>query len=65
MALNSICPKCSGSSFEMAETPVKGSKFRLSFVRCASCGCVVGVQDFYNIGSLIHELAEKLNAKLD
>jgi len=65
MASSSICPKCSSSRFEaVVETPKK-SNFKLLFVRCESCGTVVGVLDFYNIGALIHDLAEKINVKLD
>lgn len=65
MAFQSICPKCGKSSFEMAETPVTGSEFRLEFVRCASCGCVVGVTDYLNTPSLICKLAKRLNVDLD
>jgi predicted nucleic-acid-binding Zn-ribbon protein len=65
MALKSSCPKCESSSFEMSETPVSGSNFRLMFVRCSKCGCVVGVQDYFNSPHLIYKLAEKLNVNLD
>lgn len=64
MALQSICPKCDFSSFEIAETPVKNSNYRLMFVRCSSCGCVVGVKDFFNTPTLIHQLAKKLHVNL-
>ena len=64
MALQSICPKCESSSFEMSETPVANSNFRVMFVRCSSCGCVVGVKDYFNAPYLIHELAKKLNVKI-
>ena len=65
MASSSICPKCSGSRFEaVVETPRK-SNFKLLFVRCETCGTVVGVLDAYNIGALIHDLAEKINVKLN
>lgn len=65
MAFQSICPKCESSSFEIAETPVKNSNFKLMFVRCSTCGCVVGVKDFFNAPDLIYSLAKKLNVNLD
>lgn len=65
MALSSKCPSCSSTSFETAiETP-KESRFKLLFIRCASCGAVVGVLDYYNIGSMLQQLAKKLGFRLD
>jgi hypothetical protein len=40
------------------------SDFKLNFVQCASCGGVVGVTDYFNIGGLIHTLAGKMNIRL-
>ena len=52
-------------AFEMREAPsVRGSQFKLMFVQCVSCGAVVGVTDYYNIGNLLHELATKLGVRL-
>lgn len=62
---NSKCPKCQSSSFEIEEETPKGSGFKLMFVRCSSCKTVVGVADYYNIGSLLHKLAEKLHINLN
>jgi translation initiation factor 2 beta subunit (eIF-2beta)/eIF-5 len=50
--------------FEVVEKEPTHSNFKLLFVQCSSCGAVVGVLDHYNIGSLIHDLAEKLNVEL-
>ena len=61
MASKSICPRCGNSTFEMAPAVIEGAKFQLQFVRCASCGCVVGTVEGRNIGDLIRRLAEKLN----
>lgn len=64
MAISSQCPKCNSTSFEtVIETP-KRSNFKLLFIRCEKCGTVVGVLDYYNIGALIHDFAQKLNVKL-
>jgi hypothetical protein len=42
-----------------------GLELKLNFVQCASCGGVVGVTDFYNIGTLIRTLAKKMGFFLD
>lgn len=65
MASKSICPKCESASFEMSETSVSGSNYKLMFVRCSKCGCVLGVKDYFNAPQLIYKLAEKLNVSLD
>jgi hypothetical protein len=52
---HATCPKCSSSSFETAEFTPRGSNFKLNSVQCASCGAVVGVFDYYNVGNLIIE----------
>ena len=63
MAL-STCIKCGHSLFEVREVTPISSNFRLNFIQCASCGGVVGVIDFYNIGSLFHKLAENMGVDL-
>jgi hypothetical protein len=64
MAL-SICVRCGGNTFEVIEQrSVKNSNFKLNFVQCSGCGGVVGVLDFYNIGNMLHELAQKLGVRL-
>lgn len=61
----SRCPRCSNTKFEaIVETPVN-SNFELIFVRCTTCKTVVGVIDYYNVGSLVKKLAEKLKIDLD
>ncbi len=49
-----------------------GSAFVLYFVQCASCGGVVGVQEYHNIGAMlkkqqaaIKKLANGLNVYID
>lgn len=61
----STCPKCGGHSFELVENSPSNSKFKFLFIQCSSCGCVVGTQEYYNIGALIHKLAEKLHINID
>ena len=57
----SKCPKCDNTHFEMKENTPKDSNYRLLFVQCSSCGTVVGVMDYYNIGAKIREIEEELN----
>jgi RNase P subunit RPR2 len=59
----STCPKCDSTIFETKEGAVRGSNFKLTFVQCASCGAVVGVLDFFNIGQLVQDLAVRLTGK--
>ncbi|OSZ21153.1 hypothetical protein BVZ25_20710 [Klebsiella quasipneumoniae] len=54
------CPKCSSTRFEMKETVVSGSRYRLMFIQCASCGAAVGVQDYFNAGELLTRICKKL-----
>ncbi|WP_405604192.1 hypothetical protein [Polaribacter sp. Asnod1-A03] len=66
MAYSSKCPnpECSSSSFECEiETP-RNSNFKLQFIRCSSCGTVVGTQDYYNIGFIVQKIARKLGVNL-
>ncbi|MDO9536433.1 MAG: hypothetical protein Q7J85_14160 [Bacillota bacterium] len=53
------CPKCDNHSFEMVEAEPKNCRFKVMFVQCSSCGAVVGVMDFFNLSTLIHELNDK------
>jgi len=50
MAL-STCIKCGGTSFEVVEKEPRHSAFKLMFVQCSSCGGVVGVIEYENIGA--------------
>jgi hypothetical protein len=65
MASKSICPHCQHSGFEMATESPKQSNWKYSFIRCSSCGTVVGVTEFFNIGTLIHKMAKKLDVDLE
>ena len=61
----SKCPKCENNEFEVVnETPLN-SNYDLIFVRCLNCHTVVGVIDYYNVGTLIKKLANKLKIDLD
>jgi hypothetical protein len=60
----STCIKCGGHGFEVSEAEPMGSEFKLFFVQCSTCGGVVGVTDYYNIGATLHLIAEKLGIPL-
>ena len=59
----SSCVKCGSGNFELQEHAPKGSNFKLMFIQCASCGGVVGVMDYFNIGHYVKQIAEKLGIK--
>ncbi|WP_434462847.1 hypothetical protein ACMV5L_10355 [Serratia plymuthica] len=59
------CPKCPSRFFEMKETKVTGSSYRLLFVQCSACGAAISVQEYHNLGALIYKLAKKLGLNLD
>ncbi|MEW6182673.1 MAG: hypothetical protein AB1500_05780 [Bacillota bacterium] len=59
------CPKCGKTGFEVLENKPLNMDYKLLFIRCASCGAVVGAVDLYNIASLFCELEQKLSEKLD
>lgn len=63
MAISS-CPKCSSSHFEMNEAVPSGSKYKVMFIQCSSCGAVVGITDYYNIPFLLAKIASKLGFNL-
>lgn len=52
---------CDENSFEMVEDSPSGSAFKIMLVQCSSCGAVVGVMDYYNIGAKLDELEKKID----
>ncbi len=58
------CPKpnCDGANFSMSELTPSGSEYKYSAVCCSRCGAVVGVLDFFNLGSLLKKIQKKLGA---
>jgi predicted nucleic-acid-binding Zn-ribbon protein len=58
----STCIKCGGHHFETKEADPANSQFKLTFVQCSSCGGVVGVLDFYNIGQELQLIKKRLGA---
>jgi hypothetical protein len=56
----SKCPQCKATSFEIAEETPTHSAWKLYFVRCSFCKTAIGVIEYYNSGSLLHKIMDKL-----
>ncbi len=68
----STCPKCDNTRFEVKHAEPKNSNFVLAFIQCTSCGAVVGVMDYQNVGyhlqrqnEAIKQIAQKLQVSVD
>ena len=57
----SKCPKCESTYFEVVEKEPSKSNYKLIFVQCSTCGCVVGTMDYFNIGSRIKDVEKKID----
>ncbi len=57
---SSTCIKCGNHTFEVKEAAPRDSAYKLLFVQCSSCGGVVGVMDFSNIGAMLYKMQKKL-----
>jgi len=60
----STCIKCGSTTFEIVEKEPNHSNFKYFFVQCAKCGGVVGVQEFYNAGSILTKIAKALKVSI-
>lgn len=55
--VQSNCLRCQGTQFEMVEAPdILNTPWKWLFVRCASCGGVVGVLEPIRNGEIINQL---------
>lgn len=45
-----------GMSTSLEEITPRGSRYKLTAVCCGSCGAVLSVLDFHNIGQMMNEL---------
>lgn len=60
----SKCVSCGSAYFEVVEARnLKGSNFKLMFVQCSSCGGVVGVTEYFNVGALLQKIMLKLGVR--
>lgn len=56
------CAKCDSLLFETKEFTPSNSNFKLIAVQCAMCGAVVGVLDYYNIGTKLNGIEDALKS---
>lgn len=59
------CPKCGKSSFAMEEVPIEHSNFKYNGILCKSCGALICVVDYTNVGAFLHVEMKKQNAAID
>jgi hypothetical protein len=57
----STCPKCDSHRFELKDGTPKNSRFNFSYVQCSSCGALVGVMDYFNVGAETQDIKKQLN----
>ena len=55
------CARCQNQSFELQEAKVSGTRHRLMFVQCASCGAPAGVVDSHT-ASLLQEQDQRIKS---
>ncbi len=60
----STCVKCGNHTFELALVEPQRAMFKLHFVQCTSCGGVVGVTEYYNIGATLEKIAAKIGVSV-
>jgi predicted nucleic-acid-binding Zn-ribbon protein len=58
------CPKCGHRHFATTEIEPTGTTFKHSAIHCSSCGAVVAVMDFYNLGTILKKIAKKLGINI-
>jgi len=56
----SKCPHCGNSYFEVKEVSPSGSRYKLNFVQCSSCGAPFGVLDYMNISAMLTQQNEAI-----
>ena len=47
----------------MEQAKPKESRYKLMFIQCASCGAVVGVTEYWNIPTLLGNIARHLGVR--
>lgn len=57
-------PKCSSTLFKSSVVEPIDSKFKIQVIHCVTCGCAIGVLEYYNIGAVLHKVAKALKIDL-
>lgn len=60
----SCCGFCKSTSFEIAENSPSGSRYKVMFVQCSSCGHPIGVLPYTNTEYLINKTKEQLESQV-
>ncbi len=60
----STCPKCTSTSFEMKTGEPRGSRMKVMYVQCFSCGAVVGVVDYFDTATMLDKIAKKIGVDI-
>lgn len=60
----STCIKRGHHKFELAHHEPKKAKWKYFLVQCGSCGGVVGAVEFFNVGAILHRIADELGVDL-
>jgi hypothetical protein len=54
----SICGRCENKTFELVTKEPKGSAIKINFIQCAACGSVLGMVDFFNVGTEVMRISK-------
>lgn len=54
----SKCGHCGNHSFEVKEVSPSGSRYKMYFVQCASCGVPVGSMEYISNNVLLQKLTD-------
>ncbi len=57
------CPKCERTTFEIGAVQIHNARYPHNAIVCASCGCVVGVEENLSITYMLGKIAEKLGVR--
>ena len=55
----SKCIRCENKSFEVKGSSPANANYKIMFVQCRKCGCVIGTMDYLNIGTVVKSLERK------
>lgn len=57
---HSVCGKCGNTTWKLEEQAPQNSRFKMWFVQCSKCNVPVAAVDFWPVGSLVKQIADKL-----
>lgn len=62
----SKCGSCGSSvaGWELKEVSVRGARYKMFFIQCASCGVPVAAAEYQNIGATLSTLGSEIGGAL-